>query len=47
MITVTDAAEGPEYVNVSMPGQETMTVRNEPKFVADAIHEQNEKYDRG
>lgn len=47
MITVTDSSAPEGHVNVSMPGQETLTVRNEPKFVADAIHEQNVKYDRG
>lgn len=47
LITVTDASAPDGHVTVSMPGQPDIVALNEPKIVADAIHEQNARHQRG
>lgn len=46
-IIVTDKAAPPGHVTVSMPGQPSLTVLNEPKMVADAVSELNREHNRG
>lgn len=43
-ITVTDSSQGPDYVTITMVGQEPLVVPSEAKFVADAIHVLNDRH---